>query len=460
MPTPAIVSSFASLLQPFARCFTRPSYASFVDLVSGWLLQRGRHTTTRVVQAAQKVGEKHLCSFHRFWSRARWSPDAVGRVLVEQIALLQVRTSPAVAVAPASPASPPQEPPLEAVVDDTLARHQGQHIASSGLHRDPLLSKKNRPLFHWGHVWVVVGLNVALCGKTWCLPVLCRLYRSKTACKRAGLVHRKKTELAAEMIRLLASWVPHRRVVVAGDGGYSNRTVMRDRPAKVDVVGRGWMNAALYAPPPPRQPGQMGRPRVRGAKLPTPAQQAADPKAPWTRVSVTVYGRTVRVQTLTIDALWYGACGSEEVRLVVVRGFPGHKKDDVFVATDPTMTPKQVIETYARRWPMEPTFHATKDLGLEDPQNRTEVAVRRTAPMALWVYSLVVLWYAKVGQSLPAAPCAKLPWDRPDRGVCFADMLETLRRASWVERLSAGVEWSGALRKALDPLLDAVASAA
>jgi hypothetical protein len=38
-----------------------------------------------------------------------------------------------------------------------------------------------------------------------------------------------------------------------------------------------------------------------------------------------------------IDASWYIAAGSAVVRLVLVRDFHGHEKDDVFVSTDPTL---------------------------------------------------------------------------------------------------------------------------
>ena len=64
----------------------------------------------------------------------------------------------------------------------------------------------------------------------------------------------------------------------------------------------------------------MGRPRVKGKRLPSPEEQAARKKAPWQRVKVNAYGKTAWVQALVIDALWYRAARSELVRLVVVRG--------------------------------------------------------------------------------------------------------------------------------------------
>ncbi|MBI3974673.1 MAG: hypothetical protein HY332_25640, partial [Chloroflexi bacterium] len=68
---------------------------------------------------------------------------------------------------------------------------------------------------------------------------------------------------------------------------------MNARPANVHVLGPLRMDGALWTPPPPRQPGQKGRPRKRGERLPTPAAQAQG-RRHWHTLPVTLYGRTVR----------------------------------------------------------------------------------------------------------------------------------------------------------------------
>ena len=164
---------------------------------------------------------------------------------------------------------------------------------------------------------------------------------------------------------------------------------------------------------------------------------------------------------LVIDALWYVAAGSELMRLVVVRGFPGHERDDVFVSTDATLSAKTIVERFAERWYLEVTFHETKGkLGFEDPQNRTEDAVERTAPMALWAYSLVVLWYFETGQRLRVARLPVMPWYDRKTAPAFSDMLATLRRASWAQRFSDPGATVANLRKKLRPFVDYVSAAA
>lgn len=417
---------------------------SFVTLMAGWVLDLRRHTVTEVIRAAGAVGRKHISSYHRFFSRARWTTDEVGLTLAD---LVVRRFAP--------------KGIIRLVVDDTLGRHTGKRISGASMHRDPLLSTGRRPFFHWGHVWVVLAIEVELFDKSWALPVLFRLHRSEKRCKAEKKRYHKLTEEARELVELLAQRYPDRRFELLGDSAYTNATVIKGRPRNVTLIGRGRLDAALYAPIPTRQRGQMGRPRVRGKRIASPAWWARRKSTRWEAIDVTVYGRTATVLVRVIDALWYVAAGSDVVRLVMVRDFPGHEKDDVFVSTDPSLSPRHIIESFSRRWSLEVSFHEAKGkLGFEDPQNRTERAVERTAPLALISYSLTVLWYVQAGQRTRAAQLPTLPWYTHKAGTTFSDMLATLRRASWSERLFDPASSTSDLRKRLRPLVDYVASAA
>lgn len=439
-----IVSSFAALLQGFAGCFTAPSASNFVTLMSGWVLDLRRHTITEVVRAAGAVGKKHICSFHRFFSRGRWATDEIGLVL----AALVIDQLSATGV-------------VRLIVDDTLGRHTGKRIAAASMYRDPLLSTGRQLFFHWGHVWVVLAIEVTLFDKSWALPVLFRLHRSEKRCKKEKRPYLKLTEHARELVELLAKRYPTRRFELLGDAAYTNSTLMKNRLPNITLIGRGRLDAALYAPVVPRRRGQMGRPRLRGRRVASPGARAKRADARWKKLVVQVYGRTVTVRVLVIDALWYVAAGSELVRHVVVRDFPGHERDDVFVSTDATLGPRAIIESFAKRWSLEVTFHETKGkLGFEEPQNRTERAVERTAPFASIAYTLVFVWYALHGYNSRAAKLPSLPWYTHKAGVTFSDMLATLRRASWRQRLLDPAATTADLRKSLRPLVDYVAGAA
>ena len=431
MPDTIIVGSFVRLLQAFVPCFTAPSFATFVALMGGWSLTTARHTVTGVVRAGNAVGWKHIRTFHRFFSEGSWLPDELGLILVRLVVERCIEAG----------------APVVVPIDDTLvtpARRSPGHRCTA-IRSSPPAGVRS---FTGGTSGWWSASQSPRSEKP---GTSRRLQRGKKQCKAQDA----RTNVPGPRGGTHQASPTHFAGVIVGDSAYTNGSIILGRPKNVTVVGRSRLDA-LYAPPPKRRGRAMGRPRVRGQRLPSPAKQIAN--ARWKRLEVTVYGRTVKVRVHVIDALWYRAGRSELMRLVVVRDFPGHERDDVFVSTNPSMTPRSIIETFSLRWSLEHTFHECKGkLGFEDPQNRKDRAVERTAPMALWLHSLVVLWYLGTGQHSRAARQPAMPW-YAKTAPTFSDMLATLRRASWTERLSVPCANVQTLRKRIRPLIEALAA--
>ena len=437
MPTPILPETFCLLLTAFQTCFHAPSYGNFQVVVGGWVQCLGRRTITGVVLATGAGEERHISAFHRFFARAQWSLDAVGKVIF-RLALRWI----------------PADQPLFLLGDDTLTRKSGKCVSLASMHHDPLLSSGRKPFFSFGQVWVVLALWVPLPmgeRRGFALPILVRLY---TGAKRGGRVdapsrqttgkrqrvaeaahaerdRRTKLELLREMIGLVAEWAGERTIYLEVDSAYAGRTILEERPTNVEVVSRLRLDAALWAPAPKRRPGRKGRPRRRGARLPTPQQIAARCRW-WQTVLIGIYGRAVTTQVRTVRALWYSALRDQPVRIVVVRDPSGKRRDEAFFCTDLSVDAVFILEAYARRWCLEVTFHDTKQsLGLADPQCQTPRAVQRTAPFAFLVYDLVLLWFAEHAHAAAAPVWPVRPWYRHKTAPSFPDMLETLRRAGW-----------------------------
>jgi hypothetical protein len=103
--------------------------------------------------------------------------------------------------------------------------------------------------------------------------------------------------------------------------------------------------------------------------------------------------------------------------------------------TDGTARP--VLSAYSCRWAIECPFESCKRfLGLEDPADRLPRAVERTAPMAMFISTLVVVWFHRAGHRSVQFPFR--PWYKKEVEPSFADMLTTLRRLSYDEK-TAGV---------------------
>lgn len=410
-----LVSSFTDLLQEVSFVMTAPSFNTFLTLVTGWAFAR-RRTVTGMLLAADAVGTKHHSAFHRFFASAQWSLDELGLAVFG----LMARWLGSVVML---------------AMDDTLARKRGLKVYGVGMHHDPLLSTRKVALTNWGHSWVVLGVIVRFPfsdDRYFCLPILFRLYLSKqTVAKRGGRYH-TKPQLAVEMLELLCKRHENRRFHAVADSAYGGKSVLLNIPHNCDLTSRLDLDARLYTAPPARRPGVNGRPRKRGTRLPTPRQML---QGRGRRIALDIYGR--RDRSRVVDALAHLYHRPDRpVRVVAVEPLTGGRTIQAFYSTCHDASAQQVLTWYAMRWSIEEAFqHSKGQLGFEEPQGWSRRAVQRTAPMAMLLYSLVVLWFAGEGRRHYRAPWR--PWYLSKRRPSFADMLTTLRQESVREQVLA-----------------------
>jgi hypothetical protein len=433
-----LTSSFHDLLQHFAPVFTAPTYQTFTVIVAGWVLSQRHRFITEVIFSGGKVGIGHWSRFHRFFSHAAWEIDAFSLALAKMVVTI---------LTPGSQ--------LLWAVDDTLCRKRGLTVYGAGMHHDPLISSRSKALVSWGHDWVVLCLILVhpwwAPTKVFALPIAARLYinrqgltkgkKGKRKPSRTGSQgkaktdpdHRTRPELALELIKRVARWFPDDEVIMLGDSTYGGRSVLSHLPANVQLISRVAPNAALYEVAPPRRPGQRGASRKKGDRLPGLAEWAADPGQPWTRLDFDQFGLHAPLEVKAIRALYYKAGRDRLLTIVLVHDVEGKRPDQMFYCTKTDWTARQVLSAYACRWAIECTFEYCKQfLGLEDPANRLPKAVERTAPLAMFIYTLVVVWFHREGHHAVRFPFR--PWYPKKVDPSFADMLTTLRRLSYDEK--------------------------
>jgi SRSO17 transposase len=381
----------------------------------GWLLSPGRHAVTAALVATGISGIRHHAAFHRFFSSAKWSADAVGRcVFLWVLRLLD------------------EEAPVPLALDDTLASKKGEKIFGLGNHIDPVRSTKKHKIFSFGHVWVAVAVVVRLpfCRRPWALPILFRLYRNKKECKRKGHPYRKKTELAQEMLGVLTGWVQGRRCEISADSAYCNGTVTKGMAQNIILFGSMRPDAALTDTPKKTKAKRMGRGRVRGNRLPAPEVVARDMNRPWRTLKADMYRRVQKITYKQMKAQWYRACGPRLLKIVITATTHGNIPYRIFFSTDPTLSTRYILERYASRWAIEVTFRDLKQcLGFADSQAWARKAVERTAPFVGMLFTIIVLWYAECGHGSRFDWFPIRPWYRKKTTPSFADMLAAAQRA-------------------------------
>jgi hypothetical protein len=443
----SLVPSFLELLQPLSCVMTRPTFDSFLTVLTGWVFAR-RRTVTGMILAAEAVGDgpghKHHSAYHRLFSAARWSLDELGLAVFGLLAL----TLPGAAVFVA--------------VDDTLCRKHGRRrMFGVGMHHDPLVSSRKMAVCNWGHSWVILGVVVRLplCpGRCFCLPVLFRLYRSKQTVGRegtAGGVYRTRPELAVQMLKLLCGRHPGRRFHALADMAYGGQSVLKHLPGNCDLTSRLLLDARLVDDPAPKPPGRKGRQPLRGKPLPCPRRMLLGRAR---RERRKTYGRDDVLRVVRQTARLYHV-PQRKVAVVAAESLKGSRCVRAYYSTVADATAGQVLDGYAMRFSIEQTIQEAKgQLGFEQPQNWTEPAVRRTAPVAMLLYSLVVLWFAREGHRHYAPP--HRPWYRTKAAPSFADMLATLRSRSAVGSITATSRHSHPGKKTMETLIHVLQLAA
>lgn len=438
-----LIPNLDVLLALFAPVFRQEVFGTFQQMVGAWIVCLGRRTISRVWETTGKSEKEDHSAAFRLFSQAVWNWDEVCRILLVAILATLV---------------PGMR--IWVVVDDTLCHKRGAKVAFGGIFLDAVLSTKRHKIFRFGNNWVMLGIVIELpCRPTryFCLPILWRVYEKRGT--KTKQEHRTKSQLAAEMIALLATWVVGRQIMVIADSAYIGKHLLKDRPANVEALGPICWKAALTSP---LVGGEHGRCR-KGKRLPTPAQMLKDDRR-WLAETMILTFKNEVERTLEVKVIravcWYTVTGTKPVQLVLVRDPKGEWREEALVCTDVTLSAAEVITGYCRRWSVEVAFCDAKQLmGFHDPQVWSTASVERAAPMAWFVGSLVILWYAAYGRDGEQA-CRHRPWYTTKESPTFADMVASCRLQLWRHWFGEESGSEGDREQKLAWLLEYVATAA
>jgi hypothetical protein len=410
------------LLEPFAPLFSKRVFQHVQVLVAGTILAPGRRTVSSALRAMGLDQYKRFHRYHRVLSRARWSSREVSRILLGLLVEAFVC----------------EGDPLVVGIDETLERRYGKRISARGVYRDPVRSTHETFVKSSGLRWVCVMLLVEVpwATRVWALPFLSALAPSERYAAARGRRHKKITEWAWQLLLLVRHWYPQREIVAVADRAYASLKLLsrcRSLSKPVTFVSRLRLDAALYEPAPVRRPGQIGRPRLKGERLPNLSVVAQDPKTVWKPTKIANwYGsgeRTVEVASET--AVWYSTgLFAVPLRWVLVRDPEGKFKPQALLCTDLKADPKKILCWFVMRWQLEVTFQEVRrHLGFETQRQWSEMAIRRTTPALLGLFSLITLFaHRRMAPSTEAV--WRAAWYRKPHPT-FSDALALVRQELW-----------------------------
>ena len=436
-----LIPSLVELLAPLAPAFRKEVFPVFCQTVGAWIVCLGRRSLSRVWETTGRSGTEHHASAFRLFSQAVWNWDEVMRLM---LAALLHRFVPGVRV--------------WVVVDDTLCHKRGAKVAFGGIFLDAVLSTRKHKTFRFGNNWALLGLVVSMpCrrDRPFCVPLLWRVYEKRGTKTKAE--HRTKGDLAAELIRVLAGWLPGREIVVVADSAYMAQGMLTDRPATVNAVGPVCWKAALTAV----IHTEDGRAVSTGKRLPSLRDILADDRnwPPRTRTFRFANGRKRRLKVKRVVAVWPTVTGDQPVLVVLVRDPSGEWRDEALLSTNPARGDWEIVVGYCNRWSVEVAFADAKgQLGFHDPCVWKKESVERAAPMAWFTGALVLLWHARPAAEHPSAK-RQQPW-YDKSAPTFSAMLSSCRLALWANWWSNGSVHNAPPTPAAAWLLEYLATAA
>ena len=422
---PTLPEVIVALLLPFEQLFDPRTWRKAQLLAVGAILSPGKRTVSSALNILGVGQQGDFATYHHVLNRARWYPLQVSRALLSLL-LRQL--------------CPPSEP-LVFGIDETVERRWGRRIAAKGRYRDPVRSTDDQVVMTPGLQWVSLMLltRIRWAGRYWALPFLTALVPSSRYDRLRNRRHKMFTDYAQQMLVCLRRWLPDRELVVVCDGGYAKREFLLhcQRMSKpIVVISKLRKDASLYQPAPPRRPGQIGRPRVVGARLPSPTVVLDDPATEWIPYrAIRSDGIGFMVELTSGVALWYrGGYPSVHMRWVVVRHLEEPLGPYALLCTDIEADPLQIVQWYMLRWQVEVTFEELRaHLGVETQRQWSDQAIARTTPSLFGLFSVATLaadvLIEQQGGIVPRATA----WYAKTHPT-FADAIALVRRHIWAQQ--------------------------
>jgi hypothetical protein len=413
--------TYCTLISEFALVFSKRVWRHAQVLLIGAILAPGKRTVTSALRVMGLSDEKHFQNYHRVLSRAIWSSLEVSRLLL----MLLVNT-----FAPRGP--------VVIGIDETLERRRGAKIKAKGIYRDPVRSSRSHFVKASGLRWVSAMLLVPIpwAKRVWALPFLTTLAPSERFYESKARSHKKLTDWARQMLLQVRRWLPERALVVVADGSYAAILLLerlQRLPNPICMITRLRLDAALYKPAPLRKPSKRGRPRLKGARLPTLEQILQDPKTTWKKLTIRGwYGEKRRqVEIVSRTAVWYhSGMPPVAIRWVLIRDPKGEFRPQALLCTDLNVDPVQIVKWFVIRWQLEVTFQEVRaHMGVETQRQWSDWAIKRTTPALLGLFSLVTL-LAHNSTCQGRLPIRQAAWYTKTVPT-FSDALAIVRHQLW-----------------------------
>ena len=168
--------------------------------------------------------------------------------------------------------------------------------------------------------------------------------------------------------------------------------------------------------------------------MPNLSEVAQNPATAWEPTTIANwYGSGERsVEIASATAVWYSTgLLAVPVRWVLIRDPEGGFKTQALLCTDLEADPEEILSWFVMRWQLEVTFQEMRrHLGFETQRQWSDMAVRRTTPALLGLFSLATLIAHRQMKQAAGALRRQTAWYHKAHPT-FADALALVRKELW-----------------------------
>jgi len=271
--------------------------------------------------------------------------------------------------------------------------------------------------------------------RVWALPFLTVLAPSEKTNQANGKRHKTTIDWIMQMISAVRRWSRTAQMVLVTDGGLCAvklglRCAGFANP--VTWVSRLRLDAVLHDWPESQRDSKPGPKPKKGVRQPSLKQRLIDPQTVWHSLAIGWYGGKTKTLAIAIgQSLWYTpGFDPLPIRWVLVRDPDGKLPPTAFLSTALNAQPVQILIWFIMRWGLEVTFQESRvHLGLETQRQWSDLAIARTTPALLGLFSLVTLFAFQLTQDQPLPVRTAAWYTKPE--PTFSDAIAFVRYYLW-----------------------------
>ncbi len=239
-----------------------------------------------------------------------------------------------------------------------------------------------------------------------------------------------------QMILQLKRWLPSRQFVVVADSSYACYALLDAVRRHACMITPLRLDARLFDQPLSQPVGKRGRKPKVGPRQPTLQQRLTNQTTQWQQLIIPQwYGNTPRVmQVATGTALWYKSNDPlVPLRWVLIQDPAGELPPKALLCTDQHLDAQAIINYFIRRWTVEVTFEEVRrHLGVESQRQWSDLAIARTTPVLMGLFSITTLWADQLQQRQSIETQCSAWYQKVT--PTFSDALALVRKQLWTRQ--------------------------